>query len=298
LCERSISSFPSKEGLSPQPLGVGQTFPPPQKFPIKYWEAADGIAFNNPSSRPQALPKELFSRTPGEKDQILNLTDKDLKEEEKVLREITSLWSIYRWSFSSLEALSEVESLDEIKDHLQTITNQQKMMIPFMEERIMRQLTNTILRRRDAFLSTKDAQKLQESTITKLRSSPLVGPELLVVPRDLMSEEQEFKSSRTFLSKMFFGAKGWVPQQGFTRQAPRPQRPSGQRASAAAGSAAQLASMAPAADFQQWPQTSKGFKPRKSNKGRGNKSGFSTLDFKSGPSARGRKPFRGRGRRQ
>lgn len=302
VCERSIAAFPTKEGTSSHPLGVGQLFPAPPKFPVKYWEAANGLAFTKPSSRPQNLPKDFFPRAPGEKETISGQNDLDLREEEKVSRELTSLWSIYRWSFSSLEALLESESLDEVKACLQTILTQQQLMVPYVEERLLHQLTNTMLKRRDAYLRTKEAQKMQESTVTKLRSSSLIGPELMSIPKDIISEEQEIKSTRGFWSKVLYGSKAWLPQQTFTRQVPRVPRPNVVRApSAAAGSAAQMASMPPVLE-PQWSQPTSTFRPRRPQgqfqRGRGSHRGTATLEFKSGPSARGRRPFRGRGRKQ
>jgi len=304
VCEDSIKSFPSKEGLSSQPLKVGQFFPAPAKFPAKYWEAADGVLFTNPSSRPQNLPKDLFQGPPGEKETIAFLTEKDLKEEEKVCREMTSLWSLFRWSLSSTEALLELDSLEELKAYLQTVLVQQNLMVPYMEERLLQQLSNIILRRRDAILDTKEAQRLQEATLTQMRASPLIGPELMSLPQDTIFQEQEIKSSRSFISKMIYGAKAWASQPSYTRQAPRP-RLTQTRPSAAAGSAAQLAAMPPPIEAQQWPQyqQTSSFKPRKpqfrGSRGRGTQRGSSTLMFKSGPSARGKTPFRrGRGRRQ
>jgi len=208
-CEESIKLSPPGQGLTPQPLKVGSFFKPPKGFPNKYWEAADGVAFNSASSRPQNVPVELFPDSPGDGAKVASMTDRELKDSEKVSRELVSLWSLYRWSMSSMRALMDVEDVDELKSHMQVVLNQQDLMAPFMEQRLLLQFSNTMLKRRDFFLASKEVQKLKPTTIQQMRASPLVGPELLSLPQELIDEETDIKSTKSFLHQLVVGQKKW-----------------------------------------------------------------------------------------
>lgn len=296
VCEQGIKQYLTKRNTTPAPLQVGEFFPGPSDFHTRFWEASEGILFNTPASKPHSLARDILPSGPSETKPIAFLSDKDLKEQEKVCRENISLWSLFRWGHSVLESLQDLDSLDDLKEHLQTVLNQFSKMSPQLEERLMQQFTNIILRRRDAFLHQKGTQKLQDATVQQLRASPLAGPELFSLPPEILAQEQELKSNRTFLSRMLQGVRAAATP------APRPRIPAA-RPSAAAGSAAQLAQAQPAQAQQvleaaPWPtQGTSGFRarrpPSKATRGRGGKKAASSFP------ARGKAPFpRGRGGRQ
>jgi len=267
------------------------------------------VAFNSATSRPQNLPKELFRSLPGEGSRVISFSDKELREEEKVQRELVSLWSTLRWSLSTLHTLSEVDDIEDLKGHLETILRQQDLMAPFVEQRLLQQLSNTMLRRRDAVLTSRDSLRLQETTIQQMRSSSLIGPELLSLPQDIIAEETEIKSTKSFLSQLLKGAKAWSTSAPATRPVTQMRQTS--RPSAAAGSAAQLADMTlqSSSAAPQWPHPAhtpgQAFKARRpptvggAQAGRGRQKGALNLSWTQGGKGKGKNPFpKGRGRKQ
>jgi len=121
---------------------------------------------------------------------------------------------------------------------------------PVIEDRLTTTLTNTVLRRRDILPATGQGRQLQDNSIVDLRSSPLVGVDLLDFPLELVVEERELKSSRTLLDALKCSARP-----SYDRRQNQPFWQSAQP-SAAARSAAQLQQQQPSSAVTSQPSTS------------------------------------------
>jgi len=197
--------------------------------------------------------------------------------------------------------------MDELKSYMQVLLNQQDLMAPFMEQRLLLQFSNTMLKRRDFFLASKEVQKLKPTTIQQMRASPLVGPELLSLPQELIDEETDIKSTKSFLHQLVVGQKKWYmntqPTGRVSGAVPSVAGPS--KPSAAAGSAAQLAAMSSGESAASWAHSQPRDQPFKARRpvatrapaGRGSRKGGK--GGKKSSWSRGKAPFlQGRGKPQ
>ena len=91
-------------------------------------------------------------------------------------------------------------TMDQLKQKLTVVVDEQDLLSPVAEDRLTTELTNAVLRRRDIILSTSQVQKFQEDSVAEFRASPLVGTDLFEFDSEVVKEEMQHQPSQSVVA--------------------------------------------------------------------------------------------------
>jgi hypothetical protein len=180
------------------PIPVGQTLKSTRKFPHNYMDLGNLQNFSSAQRKTKLTPM-----VPEFKATFVQLTNAEIESQETMIRETVTMWSHMRWAMQSMENILQSENIPEMEGSmLRSITDQLKDFSPLMDDRLSTLLANTALKRRDVFLGASSAKNLKEDSVSQLRSSSLLQPELFQIHKEIRRLEEAEKASRDMLQAM------------------------------------------------------------------------------------------------
>ena len=152
-------------------------------------------------------------------------------------------------------------TMDQLKQKLTVVVDEQDLLSPVVEDRLTTELTNAVLRRRDIILSTSQVQKFQEDSVAEFRASPLVGTDLFEFDSEVVKEEMQHQTSQSVVAGLR------RPVQVVEKQS----KPATATVTTQPVASTSAAYQAPAvqANTQPFPSAYAGYKPCKSRRGVG-----------------------------
>jgi len=217
-----------------------------REFQKNFWPPGDVPKFHLPALRSEAL-RQL---APDLQDSPVALKDLQLQMLESAWREQLCILSHSKWALeahrSLFNRLLQGEDPKVLEPLFTSLVLNQDSMAAYSEELAATQLSNLVLRRRDAVLD--QVPSLSQEAALQLRGQPLLGRRLLDIPSELSQQHRESRKTDVLLEAIQASLK---PSKFVKKRKGTFKRPKSSSSSASAAASSSAAVFRPGQGVQQ-----------------------------------------------